>query len=298
MRIGVLGNEGSWYVNEICTAATNRGHFAAELHFAQQSARIINGKTEFWIGDQQASELDALIVRTMPPGSLEQVILRMDFLNALEQAGVRIINSPRSLECAVDKYLTTQKLAENDIPIPDTIVCETSEIAMDAFELLGRDVVVKPLFGAEGRGIMRVDHPEMALRTFRTLERLNTAIYVQRFNRGPMEDIRILVLDGQVVGSMKRRPAAGDFRANVAQAGQAEQYSPNAQEIELAIASAEITGCVFCGIDLMYNEQNTAVVIEVNAVPGWRALEKTCRINIADHLIQWLESKDTEPNLQ
>ncbi len=186
MRIGVLGNEGSWYVNQICTTASARGHAATELRFDQQNPRILNGETQLWIGNEKATDLDVLLVRTMPPGSLEQVVLRMDFLAAVEHAGVRVINSPKSMECAVDKYLTPQKLAHNGIPVPDTILCETSEIALEAFEMLGRDIVVKPLFGAEGRGILRVDHPEIALRVFRTLERIGAAIYVQKFNRGPL----------------------------------------------------------------------------------------------------------------
>ena len=289
MQIGVLGNEGSWYVNEICNVGRKRGHHAIELRFDQLNPRILSGETQLRIGETDAGQLDALIVRTMPPGSLEQVVLRMDFLAAIEHAGVPVINSPRSMECAVDKYLTTQKLAQNGIPVPDTILCESSEIAMEAFNLLGQDVVVKPLFGAEGRGIMRVNHPEMALRVFRTLERLDTAIYLQRFIQGPAEDIRVLLLDDQVVGAMKRRPAEGDFRANVAQAGTAEKWLPTEIEVHLATESARITDCLFCGVDLMYNEHGEPVVIEVNAVPGWRALQKACNVNVTEQLFAWIE---------
>ena len=125
--------------------------------------------------------LDAVLVRTMPPGSLEQVIARMDLLAGLQASGIRVVNPPRALECAVDKYLTTQRLAEHGIPVPDTIVCEGAEAALQAFEQLGRDVVVKPLFGAEGRGIVRVTDLEIAQRVFRALERISAVLYVQRF---------------------------------------------------------------------------------------------------------------------
>ena len=219
MHVGVVGNEGSWYVEQLCTAAAARHHTATPLRFQDICAQIRDGKTTLLLGEQRIGDLDALLIRTMPPGSLEQVVLRMDILASASRQGVRIINSPQSIECAVDKYLTTQKLAMAGLPVPDTIACEGSDAAMDAFESLGRDVVVKPIFGAEGRGILRVDHPEMALRTFRTLERLNATIYLQRFLKGPLEDIRILLLDGRLVGAMKRRPAAGEFRANAAQHG-------------------------------------------------------------------------------
>lgn len=291
MRIGVLGNEGSWYVDKLCRAATQRGHSAVELRFPEQAPEILNGKTRLWIGQEDALQLDALIVRTMPPGSLEQVITRMNFLATAAGQGVDIVNSPRAIECAVDKYLTTQKLALAGIPVPDTIVCENSEAAVEAFEKLRGDVVVKPLFGAEGRGIMRVDHPEMALRTFRTLERLDAVLYLQKFVDGPQEDIRILLLGDQVIGSIKRRAPLGDFRANVAQAGTAEVWQASETEIALARRAAAITGCLFCGVDLMYNQQNEPFVIEVNAVPGWRALQKNCDVDVADLFVGWLETR-------
>lgn len=130
------------------------------LLFNQFVAKVQTGRVDFSCGDRDLRNLDVVLVRTMPPGSLEQVVARMDMLAGLEACGVRVINSPRALECAVDKYLTTQRLALAGIPVPATIVCENSDTALEAFERLGRDVVVKPLFGAEGRGIMRVSDPE------------------------------------------------------------------------------------------------------------------------------------------
>jgi len=290
VRIGVLGNDGSWYVDQLQIAGQQSGHTVIPLRFPEICAQILNGRTMLTIGETDISTLDALIVRTMPPGSLEQVVLRMDFLAAAEQLGVRVINSPRAIECAVDKYLTTQKLAAAGLPVPDTIVCEDSDSAMLAFETLERDVVVKPMFGAEGRGILRVDHPEMALRTFRTLERLNTSLYVQRFLKGPLEDIRVLLLDGKLVASMKRRPADGDFRANAAQHGHTAPWRPTDHEMDLAVQAADITGCVFSGIDLMYNERSEPMIIEVNAVPGWRKIQQTCQVDVPQILLNWLEA--------
>jgi RimK family alpha-L-glutamate ligase len=289
VKIGVLGNEGSWYVNQACAGAAERGHTAVPLRFPEIRGSVLDGKTELRIGEHCVADFDVLLVRTMPPGSLEQVVLRMDILATAAALGVRVVNSPKSIECAVDKYLTTQKLALAGLPVPDTIVCENSETAMEAFETLGQDVVVKPIFGAEGRGILRVDQRELALRTFRTLERLDATIYLQRFLKGPLEDIRILMLDGRPIASMKRTPAEGDFRANAAQHGHCFPWNPSDQEVELAKRAAEVTDCVFSGIDLMYNEHREAVVIEVNAVPGWRWIQKTCNVNVLTALLDWLE---------
>lgn len=290
MRIGVLGNDGSWYVDQLCAAAWGRGHDAQALQFPDMTARIMSGQTSLSIGELDLATLDVLLVRTMPPGSLEQVVARMDFLAGAAELGVRVLNPPKAMECAVDKYLTTQKLALSGLPVPDTIVCESCDAALDAFARLGNDVVVKPIFGAEGRGILRIDQFELAVRTFRTLERLNAAIYLQRFNRGPAEDIRILLLDGQLVASMKRMPAAGDFRANAAQQGTSIPWQPTSEELDLARRASLVTGCIFSGVDLMYDQRGRPLVIEVNAVPGWRAIQKTCGVDVPQQLLDWLES--------
>lgn len=289
MRIGILGNEGSWYVDQLCRAVTAHGHQPFFVTFPQLQAEVIGGVATVRAGELDLSTLDVLIVRTMPPGSLEEVVVRMDVLATLEQLGVRLVNPAKAMECAIDKYLTTQRLAAAGLRVPDTIVCECSDQALDAFDRLGGDVVVKPLFGSEGRGLLRVSDPDIALRVFRTLERIDAVLYLQRFLNGPPSDIRILLLDGEPIASMKRTPAAGDFRANAAQKGTSQPHQPDDQEMTAALQAAEITGCPFSGIDLMYDADERLHVIEVNAVPGWRAIQKTCHVAVANHFVRWLE---------
>ncbi len=289
MQIGVFGNHDSWYVSELCRVGHARGHQMHPLLFDHFTVSIETLQISVHCGEIDLKGLDAVLVRTMPPGSLEQVVARMDMLAGLEAAGVRVINPPRALECAVDKYLTTQRLATAGMPVPATIVCENAEAALAAFETLGRDVVVKPLFGAEGRGIMRVTDPELALRAFRTLERLNAVLYLQRFVSGPGFDIRVLLLDGNLIGSMKRIPKDGDFRANISQQGTGILHHPTDRELELAQRAASVTGTLFAGVDLMYNPDLEPLLIEVNAVPGWRGLQRACDIDVPTRLFQWIE---------
>jgi RimK family alpha-L-glutamate ligase len=296
VRIGVFGNVDSWYVTELCREGQQRGHAMHRLRFEQFHSCITSAGISLRCGDDDLRDLDTVLIRTMPPGTLEQVITRMDQLAGLEANGVRVLNPPRSLECAVDKYLTTQRLALAGLPVPSTVVCEDSETAQAAFEQLGRDVIVKPLFGAEGRGIMRISDPELASRAFRTLERLGAVIYQQQFVAGPGFDLRILLLDQQLIGSMKRTPKSGDFRANISQQGTGTHHTPTEREMQLAVAAAGVTGCVFAGVDLMYDHRNEPLVIEVNAVPGWRGLQNACQINVAETLFQWLETTNPDPS--
>lgn len=293
MRIGILGNEGSWYGADLARAAAERGRECVRVDFplvaascgepASLERKIVSA------AEHDLSCFDAIIVRTMPPGSLEQVVFRMDALARLVAAGVEVVNSPRSMECAVDKFLTTTKLEAAGLPVPATVTCQDSETAMDAFDRLGRDVVVKPLFGAEGRGICRVSDPDLAFRTFRTLERIGAVLYLQEFIRHPGFDVRILILDGEVLGAMKRF-SENDFRTNVSRSAQTAIHQPTGAEVEMALQATEAVGAKISGVDLLYDDSGRCYVIEVNAVPGWRAFSRTNNIDVAGCLLDSLQA--------
>ncbi len=290
MRIAILASDDSWYYRDLARAVTDHGHHVERWEFTQIVGTVWRSGIETFIaGNTTATDMDVVIVRTMPPGSLEQVITRMNWLTRLEAHGVRVINPPKSLECAVDKYLTTARLAAAGLPVPATVVCESPDVAMKALEELGGDVVVKPLFGAEGRGIVRVSDPDIGQRVFFTLSRMQSVLYLQRFINHGGSDIRILVLDGKVLGGM-RRISPNDFRTNVSRQAHAEPHQPTAQECEWALQAVAATGAVFAGVDILYNEIGQGYVIEVNAVPGWKAFARVNQVDIADVFVQWLES--------
>jgi len=183
------------------------------------------------------SQIDGVIVRAMPPGSLEQVIFRMDVLQRLQAEGISVLNPPRSLEICVDKYLASARLAAAGLQVPPTIVCQDAETALEAFEGLGKDVVVKPLFGSEGRGMVRVSDEDLAWRTFRTLERTQSILYLQKYIHHPGWDLRVFVLGKRVLAAM-RRTANGHWRTNVAQGGKGEIAVITPEIEELAFRAA------------------------------------------------------------
>ncbi|WP_437192620.1 ATP-grasp domain-containing protein [Planctomicrobium sp. SH527] len=299
MNIAILGQPDGWYVKELQQVAEQRGHQATCVDFRSLCSLVMSGtatggteagRTGITAGGQALHNMDAVLVRTMPPGSLEQVVYRMDALQRLEGQGVPVLNSPKAIEAAVDKFLTTSRVAAAGLPTPRTVVCETAEDAFLAFEQLGGDVVVKPIFGSEGRGILRVSDPDLAYRTFRTLERTQSVLYLQEFIAHPGFDIRVLVLNGTVLGSFVRRHPT-DFRTNVARNGSAEPHEATDRERSLALQAAEAVGACFAGVDLLYDPDGRCLVIEVNAVPGWRAFEKVTGVHVAPLVIEFLEKQ-------
>jgi ribosomal protein S6--L-glutamate ligase len=288
LHIALLANPKSWYRRDLERAARERGHRVISLPFERLRAHVDSGKTGVWGTESELSAVDAVIVRTMPPGSLEQVVFRMNLLARLEARGVQVVNPPRAIECAVDKYLTTARLVDAGLPVPTTIVCENAEGALEAFEQLGGDVVVKPIFGAEGRGILRVSDPDLALRTFRTLERIGAVLYLQRFVEHEGFDLRVMVLDGRVLAAMRRR-SPHDFRTNVSRQAQAEPVELNHREREWALRASAAVGTRIAGVDILYDRSGAGYVIEVNGVPGWRALARVAKCDVARELIGSIE---------
>jgi ribosomal protein S6--L-glutamate ligase len=300
LRVAILAMPESWYYRDLARAAGDLRIECFRADFAGQLCRVGQGLAREaalveLVGLEDSTHPtnppNVVLVRTMPPGSLEQVVFRMDALARLEAAGTRVINSPKSLECAVDKYLTTAKCAAAGLPVPDTIVCETEEAALAGFAELGGDVVVKPLFGAEGRGILRVSDPDLALRTFRTLSRLQAVLYLQRFIDHPGFDVRILVLNGEVLGGMRRFAANDDFRTNISRQATAAKHAPTPLESDLALRAVAATGAWVAGVDLLYDREGRCYVIEVNAVPGWRAFARANEVDIAAVLLTRIRSQ-------
>jgi len=284
MRIAVLASPDSWYFRDLARAA-GADYDLICLPFSEIQSRVDReGRVGVMTAGYDLAGCDAVLVRTMPPGSLEQVVFRMDALAQLEAAGVVVLNPPKAVEAAVDKYLTTARLARAGLLSPRTIACQTSDDAMAAFAGLGGDVVVKPLFGSEGRGITRLNDEALALRAFKMLAGLGAVLYVQEFIPHEGYDCRLLVL-GDDIYAMRRR--SHDWRTNVSRGATTEAFTPDAHLCDLARRAAAAIGAPLAGIDLLPGRDGQLYVLEVNAVPGWKALAKTLNVDIARKVLEF-----------
>ena len=280
MKLAILAGGDGWHVRDLKRAAAILGHDASVVDFRRVTAGVA-------VAADSLSGFDAVLVRTMPPGSLEQVVFRMDILHRLQARGVAVLNPPRAIEICVDKYLASARLEAAGLRVPPTIVCQHADAALEAFAQLGGDVVVKPIFGSEGRGMVRVADADLAWRTFRTLERTQAVLYLQQYIDHPGWDLRVFVLGGKVLAAM-RRYSRGGWRTNVAQGGRAEVVQPSAEEAELALRAAVAVGTPVAGIDLLPGPAGEWYVLEVNAVPGWRALAPVTGVDIAAAMLRYL----------
>ena len=290
LRVGVLGATGSWHTRRLLDALDARGHATLAIPATRLQSEVDEHGDVHVVGPEGAvlDELDLLLVRGLPRGSLEQVIFRVDALHVLAAGGVHCVNGPRAIERTVDKSWASAVLAGAGLPTPPTIVCERHEGAMQAFERLGGDVVVKPLFGAMGNGIVRVEDRDLAHRVFRALELERAVYYVQRtFAPAGRRDLRVLVVAGQVAGAMER--VSDSWRANIARGARPRPVALSAAESELALAAAAALEADVAGVDLLVGPDSEIVVVEVNGIPGWQALQSICDEDITTRVVEACE---------
>lgn len=285
MHLTVLGSPQSWYLNDLRRAAGPRHQITSALYRDLRSAAETTA-LRVGAGTMTLNNADAVLLRSMPPGSLEQVVFRMDALRALEKAGTPIVNPPAAVETAVDKYLTTARLVEAGLAVPRTAVCQTADDALDSFDTLGGDVVIKPLFGSEGRGITRASDRELAERAFRLLAELKAVIYLQEFVAHEGFDLRVLVIGDELFGVRRRN--TGDWRTNIGRGAVAERAQLSAEVADLARRAAVAVGAPLAGIDLLPARDGRMLVVEVNAVPGWKALSHVLEIDIAARVLDYV----------
>lgn len=286
MRFAVLAARESWYLRDLVRAAGQR-HEIVQLPFSEIAAAIDADGPSIRSQGRDLAEFDAVIVRTMPPGSLEQVVFRMDCLARHEAARGVVINPARAIEAAVDKYLASAKLQAAGLLTPRTIVCQTADEAMAAFEQLGGDVVVKPLFGSEGRGITRLNDEALALRAFKMLAQLGAVLYVQEFVEHEGADLRLLLVGDRVLGIRRRNPL--DWRTNLSRGASAEAFEPDDRLVEMARRAANAVGAPLAGVDILPGRDGRLYVLEVNAVPGWKGLAKATGIDVAAMVLEFVE---------
>jgi RimK family alpha-L-glutamate ligase len=235
-------------------------------------------------------EADAVLARIIPDGSLEQIIYRVDTLHWIEERGVLVVNSPRTIERCVDKFYTTALLHDAGLPTPDTVVCEQTDEAIAAVRAMG-DCVIKPIFGSLGHGMVRVSEPEVARRIVRSLEQTRTVFYVQKAVDHGGRDIRVFVAGGKVLGAIERRAPEGEWRTNVAIGGSATPFDLPHEWAQLAMRAAAAVGADYAGVDLLPSRDGHVFVLEVNGIPGWEGFQKATGIDVAGAIVGHLVAR-------
>ena len=298
MNVSILSVRSGWHTDELLRALSARGHVGVVVPYEGLVAHLgrRGGASGPPAGRGLRSESvplfesDAVLARIIPSGSLEQIIYRVDALHWLEERGVPVINSPRAIERAVDKFYTSALLQEAGLATVDTVVCERAADAMAAVREFG-DVVIKPIFGSMGHGIVRVNDPDVAFRVVKTLETTRAVFYVQRAIDHGGRDYRLFVIGGRVLAAIERRAADGDWRSNVARGATAVPFDAPLEWQEMAVRAAAAIGAEYAGVDLLPGPDGQVHVLEVNGIPGWEGLQRATGVDVAGAIVEHVESR-------
>jgi RimK family alpha-L-glutamate ligase len=288
LKIGIVGSDRKeWHIKKLLTELKRQGAESYLLPVTRFKASI-GIEPKFSVRDYPVDDYEAVIVRRVPGGTAEQVFYRMDALHRLEESGVKVFNPSRSIEKAVDKYYTSALLEEAGISTPRTVVTESFSEAMKAFNELGGDIIVKPLFGSLGMGITRVTSEDIAYRVFRALEMTKSVYYLQEYIPHSGEDLRVFIIGDEVVASMKR--VSDDWKTNIGSGGRAKAYEPREETKETCIKAAKKLTLEYTGVDVIANDDNE-YVIELNSTPGWEGLQSVTSVDITAKLVEHVVSE-------
>ena len=197
-----------------------------------------------------------------------------------------------------DKLRSLQVLSRNDVDMPRTVFASNKSNAKDVIELSGgAPLVLKILEGTQGVGVVLVDSEKAAKSVLDAFYGMDVNLLIQEYiEEAGGADIRAFVVNGEVVGAMRRQGAEGDFRSNLHQGGSAKLYKLNRKEKATAIAAAKAMGLGVCGVDMIPSARGP-LVMEVNSSPGLEGIEKSTSINIAEKIMDYIEKSLKPTNI-
>jgi tetrahydromethanopterin:alpha-L-glutamate ligase len=278
-RIVIFADEPDWHCRRLLVAFEQRQATVSFSSLRQCRFELGGGGTGVAIPGFEIHLPDAALVRNIPNGSFEQVTFRLSLLHALRELGIPVVNDARAIERCVDKSMTSFLLHRAGIPTPPTLATEDGGAAAAWREAIAADIVAKPLFGAQGRGLTRAA-PDEPLPDV-TAEPHRGVLYLQRYvgRERDWRDYRVFVVGSEAVAAMVRRGAS--WVTNVARGGVCEPAPCTGKLAELAVAAAGAVGAGYCGVDLIEDESRGLVVLEVNSMPAWKGLQSVTEVDIA-----------------
>jgi RimK family alpha-L-glutamate ligase len=278
-RVGVVVDRDDWHSRELAKALRALG--VSPVPMRLEACAFATENPSGLDLDGFADRLpDAVLVRTIAGGSFESVTMRLGILHALRELGVMVWNDARAIERCVDKSMTSFLLARAGVPTPETWAVQdlAAARAIVAREAARGPLVLKPLFGSQGRG----------LRLIRAADELPPpgdiagVYYLQRFvgvERDGYHDFRLLVSRGHVVAAMMRH--SKEWITNIKRGGRPVTVAANDDMKALALRAAAAVGAQFAGVDILYDRDGRPSVLEVNSMPAWSGLQKVTSAGIA-----------------
>lgn len=281
-------NENLYSTKRLVEAGEEKGWDIHVLDYLQFSIEIMKGQLAINYKGKTLDKPDAIIPRIGASRTFygTSIVRHFEMMNVFSTCGNLAINRSR------DKLRSLQVLSKYDVDMPKTIFASNLSSAKDVIALSGgAPLVLKFLEGTQGVGVVLVDSEAAAKSVLDAFNGMHVNILVQEFiKESNSTDIRVFVVDGKVVGAMKRKGVEGDFRSNIHQGGSATIYKLNSVEKKIALQAAKAMGLGVCGVDMLPSNRGP-LVMEVNSSPGFEGIEKATGLDIAGKVMEYIEKK-------
>ena len=291
LRVALFTDESGWHTTELSEAFARAGLETAVLSLRHCAIDIEAGVAGLRLPGFEHALPAAVFVRCVPGGSFEQVTTYLGILHALRDAGVAVVNDAIGIERSVDKGATSLLLHRAGIPTPPSWVFSdpAAAVATVGAELAaGNEVVQKPLFGSQGKGVRRIAE----LADLHADGDYQGVYYLQRFiapGTSGWRDWRVFVIAGNAVAAMRRE--GRDWVNNVAMGGTCRTAVLEPPLKQLAEAATRALGLDYSGVDLLRDAEGRWWVVEVNSIPAWHGLQSVCPASIAGCLAELLRAR-------
>lgn len=272
----------------IADEAIKAGHHVELIDHTRCSVKLGGKRPQIYLGDiNVTNDFDAIIPRIGAKVTRHGAAIVKQF----EMNNVFSTARSLSITRARNKVRTLQIMARKGLPIPETVFSINPDNIEDQIKFLGgTPVIIKLQEGTQGLGVILAETEQSAKSIIDTFYKMNTSILIQKFvKEANGEDIRIFVVGNQIVASMKRSSAPGEFRSNVHRGASTSKIKLTSKEKYIALNATKYLGLGVAGVDLIRSKRGP-MLIEVNASPGLQGIEAASEVNVAKHIIQFVEN--------
>ena len=287
MKIAILSRNPQLYsTRRLVEAAEKHGHEAHVIDHLRCNIEIEQKGPSLFYGSEYLEGFDAVIPRVGASVTFYGTAVVRQF----EMMNVFSVNSSRGIVHSRDKLRCLQVLSKEGIGLPKTVFTNYSRNVEHVVESAGgAPVVLKLLEGTQGLGVVLAENQNAAQSVLEAFNGLKARVIVQEFiKEAKGADIRAFVVDGEVVGAMKRQGKEGEFRSNLHRGGTATIMELTEEEKRTAIKAAEAVGLGVAGVDLLQSSRGP-LVLEVNSSPGLEGIERATGVDIAGKIISFIE---------
>lgn len=288
MKVAVLSRNPDLYsTRRLLEAIEERGHEGIVIdHLKCDLVIESNGPSVYYEGER-VDNVDAIIPRIGASVTFYGTAVVRQF----EMMSVFSTTYSQAIVRSRDKLRSLQILSGAGLPMPKTAFTNYSKEDKRLIDQVGgAPLIVKLLEGTQGLGVVLAETRKAAQSVIEAFHGLKARIIVQEFiKEAKASDLRVFIVDGKVVGAMKRTGQEGEFRSNLHRGGRAELVKLSRKEKSVAIKAANALGLAVAGVDMLQSERGP-LILEVNSSPGLKGIEQATGVDIAGAIVEYIEA--------